>query len=82
MRVIYARMERTMDDHMPRDEYKLPPCLLFVDFEKAFDSVEHNAVLRAMNDQVRILQETMRESHTEITLFERPLKISMQRGVK
>ncbi|EYC27374.1 hypothetical protein Y032_0009g681 [Ancylostoma ceylanicum] len=24
----------------------------------------------------------MRESHTEITLFERPLKISMQRGVK
>ncbi|EYC31166.1 hypothetical protein Y032_0004g1991 [Ancylostoma ceylanicum] len=31
---------------------------------------------------LRILQETMKESHTEITLFERPLKISMQRGVK
>ncbi|EYC21713.1 hypothetical protein Y032_0018g3494 [Ancylostoma ceylanicum] len=113
MRVIYARMERTLDDNMPREqagfrrrfstidhiftisqltercrEYKLPLCLLFVDFEKAFDSVEHNAVLRAMTDQgveaayVRILQETMRESHTEITLFERPLKIYMKRGVK
>ncbi|EYC00321.1 hypothetical protein Y032_0116g559 [Ancylostoma ceylanicum] len=74
-----ARQNRT---NAEESEYKLPPCLLFVDFEKAFDSVEHNAVLRAMNDQVRILQETMRESHTEITLFERPLKISMQRGVK
>ncbi|EYB88809.1 hypothetical protein Y032_0241g3379 [Ancylostoma ceylanicum] len=76
MGVMYARMERTLDENMPREqegfrkrfsttdhiftiwqlaercrEYKLPLCFLFVDFEKAFDSVEHNAVLRAMTDQ-------------------------------
>ncbi|EYC35149.1 hypothetical protein Y032_1133g3663 [Ancylostoma ceylanicum] len=113
MRVIYARMERTLDENMPREqagfrkrfstidhiftisqlaercrEYKVPLCLLFVDFQKAFDSVEHNAVLKAMSDQgvepayVRILQETMKESYTEITLFEKPLRILMKRGVK
>ena len=32
-------------------EYKLSPCLLFIDFEKAFDSVKLNAVLRALVEQ-------------------------------
>ena len=30
------------------NEYTLPLCLVFVDYEKAFDSVEHNGIVDAM----------------------------------
>ena len=32
-------------------EYRLPLVLTFVDYEKAFDSVETNAILSALVDQ-------------------------------
>lgn len=32
-------------------EYNIPLCLAFVDYEKAFDSVETNAVLKALMEQ-------------------------------
>ncbi|KHJ86488.1 hypothetical protein OESDEN_13761 [Oesophagostomum dentatum] len=31
-------------------EYKIPMLLMFVDYKKAFDSVEHNAVIEALMD--------------------------------
>ena len=69
-------------------EYRVPLCLLFVDFRKAFDSVEHNAVLQALSDQgvdpvyVRIIKDTFTNSYTDITLFDRPIGIKVERGVK
>ncbi|KHN87533.1 hypothetical protein Tcan_01016, partial [Toxocara canis] len=54
-------------------EYKVPLCLLFIDFKKAFDSVEHNAVLQSLSDQevdpvyIRIIEDSLpnptRRSH-------------------
>ena len=32
-------------------EYKQPLCFLFIDFKKAFDTVEHNAVLQSLYEQ-------------------------------
>ena len=32
-------------------EYRLPLCVAFIDYEKAFDSVEINAVMRALKEQ-------------------------------
>ena len=32
-------------------EYRMPLVVTFIDYEKAFDSVETNAILRALVDQ-------------------------------
>lgn len=69
-------------------EYSVPLCLLFLDFKKAFDLVEHNAVLQSLSDQgadsmyICIVEDSLSESHTEIALFETPISIMVERGVK
>ncbi|KAK6740204.1 hypothetical protein RB195_008586 [Necator americanus] len=69
-------------------EYRLPLVLTFVDYEKAFDSVETNAVLLALVDQgvdssyVRTLANCYDQCTTRIQLFHRLLTIPIGKGVR
>ncbi|KAK6743803.1 hypothetical protein RB195_010853 [Necator americanus] len=69
-------------------EYRLPLVLTFVDYEKAFDSVETNAILSALVDQgvdasyVRTLANCYERCTTRIQLFYRPLTIPIGKEVR
>lgn len=69
-------------------EYQMPLVLTFVDYEKAFDSVETNAILSALVDQgvdpsyIRTLADCNRNCTTTIRLFQRPLTIPIEKGVR
>lgn len=69
-------------------EYQKPLGLLFIDFKKAFDSVEHNAVLKSLLDlgveptYIRIIQEINKDTTTQITLFNDPITINIGKGVR
>ncbi|EYC17888.1 hypothetical protein Y032_0029g1939 [Ancylostoma ceylanicum] len=69
-------------------EYKLPTYCIFVDYEKAFDSVELNAVLQALVQQgaqrkyIEILREANTGCSTRITFFNTPISIPISTGVK
>uniref|UniRef100_A0A914UI99 Reverse transcriptase domain-containing protein n=1 Tax=Plectus sambesii TaxID=2011161 RepID=A0A914UI99_9BILA len=69
-------------------EYKMPLVLMFVDYEKAFNSIEINAVLQAIHgqgiadDYAALIQELNSSCSTDIMLFHRPLHIPVARGVK
>ncbi|EYB82909.1 hypothetical protein Y032_0347g3154 [Ancylostoma ceylanicum] len=69
-------------------EYRLPLVLTFVDYEKAFDSVETNAILSALVDQgvdasyVRTLADCYRQCSTTVQLFQRPITIPIAKGVR
>ncbi|KAK6743844.1 hypothetical protein RB195_010880 [Necator americanus] len=69
-------------------EYRLPLVLIFVDYEKAFDSVETNAVLPALVDQgvdasyVRTLANCYDRCTTRIQLFHCPLTIPVGKEVR
>ena len=66
-------------------EYKLPLCLLFIDYEKAFDSVELNAVLRALVEQgidsnyVELVKYANTGCSTDIKIFHRDIKYLSRR---
>ncbi|KAK6742879.1 hypothetical protein RB195_010255 [Necator americanus] len=69
-------------------EYRFPLVLTFVDYEKAFGSVETNAILSALVDQgvdasyVRTLANCYDRCTTRIQLFHRPLTIPIGKGVR
>uniref|UniRef100_A0A914UST4 Reverse transcriptase domain-containing protein n=1 Tax=Plectus sambesii TaxID=2011161 RepID=A0A914UST4_9BILA len=69
-------------------EYKMPLILAFVDYEKAFNSVEFNAVLQALHrqgfdsDYIALLKELNTDCTTDITLFYKPLRIPIGRGME
>ena len=69
-------------------EYHLPLVLTFVDYEKAFDSIETNAILSALVDQgvdgsyVRTLADCYKNCSTTVQLFHRPLSIPIGKGVR
>ena len=69
-------------------EYRLPLCAIFVDFEKAFDSVEVNAVLQSLAQQsvpsgyIELLKDANSGCTTDITLFDKQIRIPVGRGVK
>ena len=69
-------------------EYKMPLVIAFIDFEKAFDSVEINAVLPALRNQgicskyTKLLKECNEGCSTEIALFRNPIRIPISKGVK
>ncbi|KAK6760371.1 hypothetical protein RB195_021734 [Necator americanus] len=50
-------------------EYRLPLVVAFVDYEKAFDSVETNAILSALADQSEDISQLVRSMHHEDTAF-------------
>uniref|UniRef100_K7F154 Reverse transcriptase domain-containing protein n=1 Tax=Pelodiscus sinensis TaxID=13735 RepID=K7F154_PELSI len=69
-------------------EYKLPLCIAFVDYEKAFDSAEFNAILKALVEQginaqyINLLKEANTGCTTGITLLGTPHRIPIEKGVK
>ncbi len=69
-------------------EYHLPLVLTFVDYEKAFDSVEINAILSALVDEgvdasyIRTIANCNKGCNTTIQLFQRPLSIPIGKGVR
>uniref|UniRef100_A0A7I4Y8T5 Reverse transcriptase domain-containing protein n=1 Tax=Haemonchus contortus TaxID=6289 RepID=A0A7I4Y8T5_HAECO len=69
-------------------EFRMPLVLTFVDYEKAFDSVETNAVLSALVDQgvdppyIRILADCSSRCSATVQLFQRPLPIPIGKGVR
>nr|CDJ88750.1 RNA-directed DNA polymerase (reverse transcriptase) domain containing protein [Haemonchus contortus] len=69
-------------------EYSLSLALLFVDYKKAFDSVEINTDLNALVQAgvdpayVHLLEQCLSNTSTFIQLFDQNLKISVGRGVR
>ncbi|KAK6761046.1 hypothetical protein RB195_022203 [Necator americanus] len=69
-------------------EYRLPFILTFVDYEKAFDSVETNAILSTLVDQgvdvsyVRTLANCYDRCIIKTQFFHRPLIIPIGKGVR
>jgi len=69
------------------NEYRTPRSLAFVDYEKAFDSVEANAVMNALKEQqvhpyyVRLLQ-NIYESATFTIQLDKGQPFAIQRGVR
>ncbi|KAK6765617.1 hypothetical protein RB195_025499 [Necator americanus] len=67
-------------------EYRVPFVRTFVNYEKAFDSVETSAILSALVDQgvdasyVRTLANCYERCTTRIQLFHRPLTITIGGG--
>ena len=69
-------------------EYRFPLCIAFVDYQKAFDSVEFNAVMSSLYEQgintnyIKLLKEANSGCTTDITLFDTPIRIPVTKGVK
>ncbi|KAK0419551.1 hypothetical protein QR680_014205 [Steinernema hermaphroditum] len=69
-------------------EYRLPLFILFVDYEKAFDSVETNAVWNAIQQQgvpaqiIKLLQKIYSEARSLINIADRLVPIEIRRGVR
>jgi len=70
------------------NEFNLPLYLIFIDFEKAFDSVEHNAILHALKSQgiqhhlIEIIEEINKNTKTAIKLFSEDIEVRIGRGVR
>ncbi|XGW05885.1 hypothetical protein V3C99_016334 [Haemonchus contortus] len=69
-------------------EIRMPLVLTFVDYEKAFDSVETNAFLSALVDQgvvppyMKTLADCISRCSATVKLFQRPLPIPIGKGVR
>ena len=69
-------------------EYNKPLCLAFVDYEKAFDSVEHTAILNSIRKQgvnehiTRVLQNYYANGTAVIRLHKDTDKIRIEKGVR
>ncbi|KAE9414292.1 hypothetical protein Angca_002828, partial [Angiostrongylus cantonensis] len=69
-------------------EYKRPLCLTFIDLEKAFDSIEIEAVMEALGSQgvptqyIKILRELYNNFTTKISPFYNDINVYVKRGVR
>ncbi|KAK6737651.1 hypothetical protein RB195_020018 [Necator americanus] len=69
-------------------EYKMPLCLTFIDLKKAFDSVENEAVVEALDNQgiptqyIKVLRELYSNFTTGISPFYKNIIIDVKRGVR
>ncbi|KAK6763264.1 hypothetical protein RB195_023828 [Necator americanus] len=67
-------------------EYKMPLCLTFIDLKKAFDSVEMEAVVEALDNQgvptqnIKVLRELYSNFTTGIAPFYKNIIIDVKRG--
>ena len=70
------------------NEYGKPLCIGFIDFEKAFDTVEHEAVFKALERQgvepvyTTILKEIYKESKAVIRMEKESQPFKVNRGVR
>uniref|UniRef100_A0A8R1E8A4 Reverse transcriptase domain-containing protein n=1 Tax=Caenorhabditis japonica TaxID=281687 RepID=A0A8R1E8A4_CAEJA len=69
-------------------EYQQPLTLVFIDFHRAFDSVEPQAIWESLKSQgvqpayIALLQQCYTNCTTTITLFHKKIEISITRGVR
>ncbi|KAE9411964.1 hypothetical protein Angca_007994, partial [Angiostrongylus cantonensis] len=69
-------------------EYKRPLCLTFIDLEKAFDSIEIEAVMEALGSKgvptqyIKILRELYKNFTTKISPFYNDTNVHVKRGVR
>ena len=69
-------------------EHKMPLVLTFVDYQKAFDTVEVPSILEALESQgihpqyLKIISECLTNTSTTIRLFDRKLVIPIERGAR
>ncbi|KAK0424256.1 hypothetical protein QR680_008579 [Steinernema hermaphroditum] len=69
-------------------EYRLPLFIVFVDYEKAFDTVELNAVWSAVQQQgvpgqiTKLLQKIYQEATSPVNINDEPVPIEIRRGVR
>ncbi|KAK6727479.1 hypothetical protein RB195_005267 [Necator americanus] len=69
-------------------EYKMPLCLTFIDLKKAFDSLETEAVVEALDNQsvptqyIKVLRELYSNFTTGISPFYKNVIIDVKRGVR
>uniref|UniRef100_A0A0K0CX05 Reverse transcriptase domain-containing protein n=1 Tax=Angiostrongylus cantonensis TaxID=6313 RepID=A0A0K0CX05_ANGCA len=69
-------------------EYKRPLCFTFIDLEKAFDSIEIEAVMEALVSQgvptqyVKILRELCKNFTTKISPFYNDINVDVKRRVR
>ncbi len=69
-------------------EYNIPLCVAFVDYEKAFDSVQTQAMLTSLQEQgiedvyIKILKDIYTDSSVTVYLHKESEKIRIKRGVR
>ena len=69
-------------------EYNIPLCVAFVDYEKAFDSVQTQALLTSLQEQgiedvyIEILKDIYTDSSVTVHLHKESEKIRIKRGVR
>ena len=70
------------------DEYKIPLCFAFVDYEKEFDSIEFNPLFEALENQaveaayITLLQYLYNGATSTLKLHRESDKINLQTGVR
>ena len=70
------------------DEYKIPLCFAFVDYEKAFDSIKFNPLFESLENQVvkaaymNLLRDIYKGAKSTLKLHRDSDKIKLQRGVR
>ncbi len=70
------------------NEFRIPLCLAFVDYEKAFDSVEHVGIMEAMDNQgvnkgyIELLANIYNNATSMIRLDKDSVKFEVKRGVR
>ena len=69
-------------------EYNIPLCVAFVDYEKAFDSIQTQAILTSLQEQgiedvyIEILKDIYTDSSVTVHLHKESEKIRIKRGVR
>lgn len=69
-------------------EYNIPICVAFVDYEKAFDSVQTSSILTSLQDQgiedayIELLKDIYTNSTVTVHLQKETEKIKIKRGVR
>ena len=70
------------------EEYKIPLCFAFVDYEKAFDSIEFNPLFESLGNQgveaayITLLRDLYNGATSTLKLHRESDKINLQRGVR
>ena len=69
-------------------EFNIPLCIAFIDYEKAFDSVQTQAILSSLQDQgiedayIQLMKDIYTDSSVTVYLHKESEKINIKRGVR